>query len=319
MTDITKEMLEALKPFARVAEIFNDAPPTGSADILHSWETMRGSVEITMTACANARRVLSAALSRPIDPKAEVEALVKPSIDTMREAAWEVLRKNGWEATARLSLHQVSGLMAQFGMNVSAGEVGCGYPDCGCCDDAACEDAIKQHPDFAPALTPAEKAGVGDGDGDGGAWFEAVAEQGNDNFATSIYEADYKGLLIARCNQNGAYPHHVTAILNGLNGKQVSAELIAKQAAEIEALRALSTTKPEKPGVVDGERSAKSMTDDEISTELFQLGQIVAEGFGEGSGSPGEWYYERRDELSEEQDRRAALSAQGDDAQEGTE
>jgi len=95
--------------------------------------------------------------------------------------------------------------------------------------------------------------------------------------------------------------------------------LIAKQAAEIEALRALSTTKPEKPGVVDGERSAKSMTDDEISTELFQLGQIVAEGFGEGSGSPGEWYYERRDELSEEQDRRAALSAQGDDAQEGTE
>lgn len=108
-------------------------------------------------------REARAALSRPIDPKAEVEALVKPSIDTMREAAWEVLRKNGWEATARLSLHQVSGLMAQFGMNVSAGEVGCGYPDCGCCDDAACEDAIKQHPDFAPALTPAEKAGVGDG------------------------------------------------------------------------------------------------------------------------------------------------------------
>ena len=79
----------------------------------------------------------------------EVEA-VKPSIDTMREAAWELIKKNGWGATARLSLHQVSGLMAQFGMNVSRGEVGCGYPDCGCCADAACEDAIKQHADFRP-------------------------------------------------------------------------------------------------------------------------------------------------------------------------
>lgn len=78
----------------------------------------------------------------------EVEA-VKPSIDTMREAAWELIKKAGWGATARLSLHQVSGLMAQFGMNVSRGEVGCGYPDCGCCADAACEDAIKQHADFS--------------------------------------------------------------------------------------------------------------------------------------------------------------------------
>lgn len=86
---------------------------------------------------------------------------VKPSIDTMREAALELLKKNGWNATARLSLHQVSGLMAQFGMNVSAGEIGCGYPECGCCADAACEDAIKQHPDFA-ALTPASSAVEGE-------------------------------------------------------------------------------------------------------------------------------------------------------------
>lgn len=138
--------------------------------------------------------VLSAALSVPIDPKAEVEALVKPSIDTMREAAWEVLRKNGWEATARLSLHQVSGLMAQFGMNVSAGEVGCGYPDCGCCDDAACEDAIKQHPDFAPALTPAEKAGVGDGLTGEMQWamtlaFEASKADTTPGKMTDVYEA----------------------------------------------------------------------------------------------------------------------------------
>lgn len=64
--------------------------------------------------------------------------------------------------------------------------------------------------------------------------FEAVHElTENDNFHTSIYENDYDGLLIARCNQNGAHPHQVTAILNGLNGKHASAELIAQYASRI--------------------------------------------------------------------------------------
>lgn len=94
------------------------------------------------------KRVLACLVSSPgKDGGQEVEA-VKPSIDTMREAAWALLRKFGWQPTARLSLHQVSEVMAAFGMNVSRGEVGCGYPDCGCCADAACEDAIKQHADF---------------------------------------------------------------------------------------------------------------------------------------------------------------------------
>jgi len=64
--------------------------------------------------------------------------------------------------------------------------------------------------------------------------FEAVHElTENDNFHTSIYESDYKGLLIARCNQNGKYPHQAMAILNGLNGKQASAELVAQYASRI--------------------------------------------------------------------------------------
>ncbi len=64
--------------------------------------------------------------------------------------------------------------------------------------------------------------------------FEAVHElTENDNFHTSIYEHDYDGLLIARCNQNGAHPHQVLAILNGLNGKQASAELIAQYASRL--------------------------------------------------------------------------------------
>lgn len=75
--------------------------------------------------------------------------------------------------------------------------------------------------------------------------FEAVHElTENDNFHTSIYESDYDGLLIARCNQNGRHPHQITAILNGLNAKQASAELVAQYAdrisqqdAELERLR----------------------------------------------------------------------------------
>ena len=46
-------------------------------------------------------------------------------------------------------------------------------------------------------------------------WY-AVDEKGNDNFATSIYEAGDKGLLVARCNQNGQYPWQAPAILRGL-------------------------------------------------------------------------------------------------------
>ena len=44
----------------------------------------------------------------------------------------------------------------------------------------------------------------------------AVDEVGNDNFATSIYEDDFKGLLICRCNQNGQYPWQASAIIFGL-------------------------------------------------------------------------------------------------------
>lgn len=46
-------------------------------------------------------------------------------------------------------------------------------------------------------------------------WY-AVDEKGNDNFATSIYEAGDKGLLVARCNQNGQYPWQAPAIIRGL-------------------------------------------------------------------------------------------------------
>lgn len=44
----------------------------------------------------------------------------------------------------------------------------------------------------------------------------SIEEIGNDNFATSIYENDYDGLLVARCNQNGNHPWQVAAILRGL-------------------------------------------------------------------------------------------------------
>ena len=79
---------------------------------------------------------------------------VKTSIDTLQTAAWDMVKAKGWTASARLSLHQVTGLMAELAMQAYRGEIGCGYPDCGCCADAACEDAIKQHPDFRPSPEP---------------------------------------------------------------------------------------------------------------------------------------------------------------------
>ena len=54
----------------------------------------------------------------------------------------------------------------------------------------------------------------------------AVDEVGNDNFATSIYESGYKGLLVARCNQNGQYPWQAAAIIRGLErNKEIPSSL----------------------------------------------------------------------------------------------
>jgi len=44
----------------------------------------------------------------------------------------------------------------------------------------------------------------------------------NDNFHTSIYEDHYKGLLVARCNQNGRYPLQAPAIIRGLEANNVA-------------------------------------------------------------------------------------------------
>src|SRR5688572_10100448 len=63
----------------------------------------------------------------PVDRSRGIET----SIDAMREAAWDLIRKNGWDANARLSLHQVTGLMADLAMQAYRGEIGCGYPECG--------------------------------------------------------------------------------------------------------------------------------------------------------------------------------------------
>lgn len=51
--------------------------------------------------------------------------------------------------------------------------------------------------------------------------YKAVNEVGNDNFKTSIYEDDDKGLLIARCNQNGRYPWQAKAIIEGLKNYRI--------------------------------------------------------------------------------------------------
>lgn len=48
--------------------------------------------------------------------------------------------------------------------------------------------------------------------------WEAVDERtDNDNFWTSIYQKDHKGLLVCRCNQNGCYPEQDAQIIAAHN------------------------------------------------------------------------------------------------------
>ena len=72
-------------------------------------------------------------------------------------------------------------------------------------------------------------AALAGGSGDGGKWI-AVDERGNDNFATSIYENDYKGLLVARCNQNGQYPWQAASIIRGLERNKSTPPVAAPDA-----------------------------------------------------------------------------------------
>lgn len=59
------------------------------------------------------------------------------------------------------------------------------------------------------------------------------------NYHTAIYEDDYKGLLIALCNQNGRYPWQAKAILDGLNGKRQSADEIQRLTALVTEISAI--------------------------------------------------------------------------------
>jgi hypothetical protein len=60
----------------------------------------------------------------------------------------------------------------------------------------------------------------------------AVDEVGNDNFATSIYESDYTGLLVARCNQNGQYPEQAALIIRALTFSNIASLFPAPKARQ---------------------------------------------------------------------------------------
>lgn len=50
--------------------------------------------------------------------------------------------------------------------------------------------------------------------------------------------------------------------------------------------------------------AARDMTDKELADEIKAVDEACKGGFGEGGGSPGEWWYERADELEHERKRR---------------
>lgn len=67
--------------------------------------------------------------------------------------------------------------------------------------------------------------------------------------------------------------------------------------AEIERLR-------QENGKLRNKIPARNLTDIQLADEITAIDNICDSGFGEGSGSPGEWYYERADELEHERKRR---------------
>ncbi len=78
----------------------------------------------------------------------------------------------------------------------------------------------------------------------------------------------------------------------------LACEELVRARAEIERLR--------------NKVSARALTDKQLSDEISAVDAVCAGGFGEGGGSPGEWWYERADELEHERKRReleAQLSA----------
>ncbi|TWB61640.1 hypothetical protein FBZ98_101985 [Rhizobium sp. ERR 922] len=49
---------------------------------------------------------------------------------------------------------------------------------------------------------------------------------------------------------------------------------------------------------------ARALTDGQLDDEAAAIDEVMAGGFGEGGGSPGEWWYERADEIDHERKRR---------------
>ncbi|MBM7046084.1 hypothetical protein [Rhizobium lusitanum] len=76
-------------------------------------------------------------------PAPEIAARrVKLTKEGAKDAALDLVRKNGWNPGNSISLHSAVELMVAFGLMVDVGEVQCDWPNCGCCADAACRDAV---------------------------------------------------------------------------------------------------------------------------------------------------------------------------------
>lgn len=116
-----------------------------------------------------------------------------------------------------------------------------GWQWTGCSRDRICDwfgpsdFGLLQH--FASALASPQPALAVKGS-EPVAW-EAIDEEGSDNFATSIYEEGYKGLLVARCNQNGNYPWQAAAILRGLEANRTALVASPPPSGEVEARKRL--------------------------------------------------------------------------------
>ncbi|NTG73244.1 hypothetical protein G6M02_07860 [Agrobacterium rhizogenes] len=72
-------------------------------------------------------------------------------------------------------------------------------------------------------------------------------------------------------------------------------------APEIAALRAENERLSKERDKLRSKLPARALTDQQLIEEMASLDARISLGFGEGGGSPGEWWYERADEVDHEQ------------------
>lgn len=133
-------------------------------------------------------------------------------------------------------------------------------------------------------------------------WLEIAEDgpEGNEPLGLVVRTAIEAAAEIERLSSLLAEARSVTNKMSSFTDFSNDVIKYAFQRGRVSAARALAE-KLKKDAFIDVPtmqvKAAKDMTPDEREAELTRIEARIVEGFGERGGSPGEWWYERADEL----------------------